>query len=75
MADAAGALRAAAALSLGGLGLVVGGVGALAVVAELVNTWEWLFRMERAIDAVAPVAMGLFLVALVACVGVALTTE
>ncbi|MFB6161200.1 MAG: hypothetical protein ABEJ61_08500 [Haloferacaceae archaeon] len=75
MPDATGAFRAAAALSVGGLGLVVGGVGALAVVAELSNTWTWLFRMERAIDAAAPVVVGLAFLAVVACAGVVLTAE
>lgn len=75
--EPAGGLRALAAdpvgaLALGSTGvlcLVVAGVGAVAVVAELVGTWNYYLLMERTIAIATPVATALLGLAVLAGVG------
>lgn len=50
------ALGAVTVATVGLLGLVVSGVGVVAVFAELVNTWDYYFLMERAVAVASPVA-------------------
>lgn len=59
-------LSTAATMSFGALALVVAGVGGVAIVAEWRGDWESYFFMERAIEAVTPVATVLAVVALLA---------
>jgi len=65
-ADPVGALALGSA---GALCLVVAGVGAVAVVAELVGTWNYYLVMERAVALAAPVATALLGVAVLAGAG------
>lgn len=47
----------------GALGLVVMTVGAVALVAEYVHTWDYFFLMERTVAAATPVVSGLLVAA------------
>ena len=47
--------------------LVVAAVGAVAVVAELNETWRWYFLMERAIAFGTPITLALVGLSVVAC--------
>lgn len=58
MANGTDLLRGTALLSVVGLCLVVAGVALVAVVAEAYQTWSWYFRMEQAISAGTPLALG-----------------
>lgn len=58
MVDLSDLLRGTAVLSVVGLCLVVAGVAVVAVVAEAHQTWTWYFRMEQAISAGTPIALG-----------------
>lgn len=53
----------------GALCLVVVGVGVVATAAELLNTWEHYFIMERAIAAATPVTTALVVAALLVGLG------
>lgn len=54
------ALAALVAATTGGLVVLVAGVGAVAVFAELAGTWSHYFLMERAIEAAALPTLALF---------------
>lgn len=54
--------------------LVVAGVGAVALGAELLNTWNHYFLMETTIAAATPVATGLLGVAVLSGIGAVATT-
>jgi len=62
-------LRGTAILSVVGLCLVVAGVAVVAVVAEAYQTWTWYFRMEQAISAGTPIALGFTGLAIVSSFG------
>lgn len=51
-----GRMGSATLVATGALVVVVAGVGAVAVGAELLNTWGHYFLMERAIAAATPLA-------------------
>jgi hypothetical protein len=59
-------VRRVAVLSAGALVFVTLALAAVTLVAEFYATWEWYFRMERAIAFVAPIALVLAGVATVA---------
>ncbi|WP_101298268.1 hypothetical protein [Halegenticoccus soli] len=65
MVDRIDALRGLALASFGGLCLVLVAVATVAFVAEMHRTWEWYFRMERAISFATPLALGLCAAAMV----------
>lgn len=52
------------AVMVGLLVLAVTGTGAVATLAELLNTWNYYFLMERFISTVTPIATVLLAVAL-----------
>ena len=56
MSDGSSRLGSLTVLAAVALMLVVGGIGAVAVGAELLNTWGHYFLMERAITTATPVA-------------------
>ncbi|WP_423750734.1 hypothetical protein [Salinirarus marinus] len=64
MADRADVLRAASLAAFGGLVATIFGVAVVAMVAESYATWEWYFRMERAIAFARPLASALFVLSL-----------
>lgn len=66
-----GRTGSATLVAAGALLLVVAGVGAVAVGAELLNTWGHYFLMERAIAAATPLAGVLLGVALLGAVATA----
>lgn len=47
--------------------VVVAAVGAVAVVAELNETWTWYFFMERTITVATPLTLGLVGLSVFAC--------
>lgn len=47
--------------------LVVAAVGAVALVAELNETWDWYFLMERTIALATPITLALVALSVVAC--------
>lgn len=51
-------------LSAAALGVLVAGVGAVALGAELLGRWDHYFIMERTVTAATPVAGGLLALAL-----------
>lgn len=53
----------------GALCLVVLGVGAVALVAEFVNTWEYYFMMEQAVAFATPVTKALAVAAFLVGLG------
>ena len=53
----------------GALGLVVLGVGAVAMVAELGNTWTYYFMLERTVALATPVTTALLALALLVGLG------
>jgi hypothetical protein len=68
-------VRALALLSTAGLLTVLALVGVVATVAELNGSWSWYLRMEKAISASTPVALGLAAVTVVALFGLALVAD
>lgn len=75
MSRAVQGVRIAAVASVVGLVLVLAGVGAVATVSELQGTWTWYLRMEKAITASTPLALGLLAATLVTLFGVAVTAD
>lgn len=70
----AAVLRGATLVSFAGLCLVVAVVGAVAVLAELQNTWRWYFRMEQTIALATPIVLGLLGLALASTLGLVVFT-
>ncbi|MFB6123927.1 MAG: hypothetical protein ABEJ78_10775 [Haloferacaceae archaeon] len=64
MADRTDALRLASLGAFGGLVAVVAAVAVVAMVAEAFATWQWYFRMERAIAVARPLVPALFVLSL-----------
>jgi hypothetical protein len=67
-------MRGLTLLSGGGLLLVVLGAATVAMLAEFAKTWEWYFRMERAMELAMPatlVLLGLFVAGLAGMVAFA----
>ena len=59
--------RAGTVLAVSLATLVVAVVGAVAFVAEVNETWEWYFLMERAIALATPFALALVGLSVIAC--------
>lgn len=68
-------LRGLTVLSLGGLVLVVLGAATVAILAEFVKTWEWYFRMERAMALATPVTLVLLALSAVGLAGTVATAD
>lgn len=71
-------VRRGTVLAVVALCLVVGLVGVVGVLAQLIGTWEWLFRFEGIVAASTPFVLVLVGISLVGAMGVVLlspTTE
>lgn len=65
--ERAALVRGGAVVAVSLVCLVVAAVGAIAVVAELNETWGWYFLMERTITLATPLTLALVGLSVVAC--------
>lgn len=66
--------RVSTVVAVGLVTLLIAAVGTIAFVAEINETWEWYFLMERAIALATPLVLVLVGLSVVACFCLVATT-